>query len=168
MKRFSKFSIFAALWSLVILAGAIDLDAQTKRRPVIRKKTVVRKVVRPAVKLYTVTAGQAIRARMNGTISSKTARIGNTFMATVTEPVYSSTGVVVVPTGATVVGRVDSVTPARKGGNPGQINVSFTTLRWRVSGCLNRSPGAPRGRNPFGWGWSGWRRSIRSRFRLDP
>jgi hypothetical protein len=142
MKRFSKFSIFAALWSLIILAGAVDLNAQTKRRPVIRKKTVARKVVRPVVKLYTVTAGQAIRARMNGTISSKTARIGNTFTATVTEPVYSSTGVVVVPTGATVVGRVDSVTPARKGGNPGQINVSFTTLRLpngtsrRINGSL--------------------------------
>lgn len=143
MKRFSRYSIFAALWSLIILAGAVDLNAQVRRRPVIRKKTVVRKTtVTPAVKLFTVTSGQTIRARMNDTISSKTARVGNTFTATVTEPVYSSSGVVVVPTGATVVGRVDSVTQARKGGNPGQINVSFTTLRLpngisrRINGSL--------------------------------
>lgn len=143
MKRLSRFSIFAAIWSLIILAGAVDLNAQTRRRPVLRKKTVVRTTTRPtAVRLYTVATGQTIRARMNGTLSSRTARIGNTFTATVTEPVYSDNGVVVVPTGSTVIGRVDSATPARKGGHPGQINVSFTTLRLpngisrRINGSL--------------------------------
>jgi hypothetical protein len=143
MKRFGKYSIFAAVWSLIVLAGmAVDIDAQVKRRPVVRKKTVVRKTVTPAARLYTVSAGQTIRVRMNGTISSKTAAIGNTFTATVTEPVYASGGQVVVPVGSTVVGRVDSVTRARKGGNPGQINVSFTSLRLpngtsrRINGSL--------------------------------
>ena len=34
---------------------------------------------------------------MNSTISSKTARVGDTFTANVTEPVYSNNGVLVIP-----------------------------------------------------------------------
>lgn len=142
MKRLGKISIFAAAWSLIILTGlVVDAGAQTKRRPVIRK-AAVRRVAPPAARLFTVSAGQTMRVRMNGTISSKTAQVGNTFTATVTEPVYASGGQVVVPTGSTVIGRVDTVTRARKGGNPGQINVSFTTLRLpngtsrRINGSL--------------------------------
>ena len=142
MKRFGKYSILAAFWSLIILAGtAVDTAAQAKKRPVVRRGTVVRKTT-PAPRLYTVSAGQTIRARMNGNISSKTAAVGNTFTATVTEPVYASGGQVVVPTGSTVVGRVDSVSRARKGGNPGSINVSFTSIRLpngltrRINGSL--------------------------------
>jgi hypothetical protein len=66
---------------------------------------------------------------MNNTISSKTARIGDKFTGTITEPVYSNNGVVVIPTGSSITGRVDSVTAARKGGNPGQIGVSFVSVR---------------------------------------
>jgi hypothetical protein len=66
---------------------------------------------------------------MNGTISSKTARVGDRFTATVTEPVYSNTGVVVIPVGSTVNGRVDTVVQAKKGGDPGQISVSFVSVR---------------------------------------
>jgi hypothetical protein len=62
---------------------------------------------------------------MNETISSKTARIGDRFTATVTEPVYSTTGVVVIPVGSTVTGRVDSVKAAAKGGKVGQIDATF-------------------------------------------
>ena len=46
-----------------------------------------------------------------------------------TEPVYSTTGVVVIPTGSTVTGRVNSVKAAKKGGDPGQIDVSFIEVR---------------------------------------
>ncbi len=66
---------------------------------------------------------------MNETISSKTARVGDTFTTTVTDPVYSNNGVVVIPIGSTVVGRVDSVRPAKKGGDPGSIDVSFTEIK---------------------------------------
>jgi hypothetical protein len=108
--------------------GAADVMAQRKK-PVIRKKTTVRKTVRPAANLYTVSSGTVLRVRMNNGISSKTARVGNTFTTTVTEPVYSTTGRVVIPVGSVVTGRVDSVTPARKGGDPGQISVRFTSVR---------------------------------------
>lgn len=78
---------------------------------------------------YTVENGTKIRVRMNNKISSKTSQAGDTFNTTVTEQVYSSNGLIVIPNGSTVVGRIDDVTPAKKGGKPGQIDVSFIELR---------------------------------------
>jgi hypothetical protein len=129
MKKIFNFKSLTAILAMLLAFGATDLLAQRKK-PVIRKKTTVRKtVVRPTVKLYTVSSGTTFRVRMNNSISSKTARVGDTFTTTVTEPVYSSTGEVVIPTGSTVTGRVDSVIPAKKGGDPGQIGVRFTSVR---------------------------------------
>lgn len=124
MKNLSKFAVIAAFMSAVMFAGAFDISAQVKRKPVIKKKvTTVRRPV--AAKLYTVSSGKKIRVRMNETISSKTARIGDRFTAIVTEPVYSTGGVIVIPTGSELVGRVDAVKAARKGGNVGEIDASF-------------------------------------------
>ncbi|HVF29952.1 MAG TPA: hypothetical protein VNA22_03235, partial [Pyrinomonadaceae bacterium] len=139
MKRLGTISILTVLFALIF--SAADLSAQTRRRPVIRKKTTtVRKA--PTVKLYTVQRGEQIRVRMNNTISSKTARVGDTFTTTTIDPVYSDNGVVVIPQGSRVTGRVDSVVAARKGGKPGTIDVSFSTIRLpngttrRINGSL--------------------------------
>ena len=142
MNRFGKLSIFAVLLSLITAASAFDALGQTRKRPVIRKKTVVKRTVAPAVKLYTVSSGKHVQVRMNSTLSSKTARVGDTFTASTTEPVYSTNGVVVIPEGSEMIGRVDSVVAARKGGKPGTIDVSFTRLRLpngttrRINGSL--------------------------------
>lgn len=96
------------------------LEDHIKRKPVVKKK-----VVKPVIPVYTVSTGTVVRARMNQTITSKTAKVGDTFTVTVTEPVYSDTGVVVVPTGSTMTGRVDSVKAAAKGGKVGEIDASF-------------------------------------------
>ena len=103
MNRIQKLSIYAVLISFFALASSADIMAQTKRRPALRKRTPVRKVVKPAARLYTVPSGERVRARMEGTISSKTARAGDTFQASVTEPVYSSNGVLVIPSGSKVI-----------------------------------------------------------------
>lgn len=143
MKRLSRISIFAALLSFIAVASAADIMAQTKRRPVLRKRTTAKKVVaKPAIKLYTVPSGERIHARMEGTISSKTARAGDTFQASVTDDVYSSNGVLVIPSSSKLTGRVDSAIPAAKGGKPGTIDVSFVSVRLpngttrRINGSL--------------------------------
>ena len=129
MKKTFNFKSLTAILAILLAFGAADVMAQ-KKKPVLRKKTIVRKTtVKPAVKLYTVSTGTTFRVRMNNSISSKTARVGDTFTTTVTEPVYSNTGQIVIPIGSTVTGRVDSVIPAKKGGNPGQIGVRFTSVR---------------------------------------
>jgi hypothetical protein len=128
MKRIFSAKNLAGLLSLLLLAGASDTFAQ-KKKPVLKRKPVAkRKVVRPAP-VYTVDSGTVLRVRMNRTLTSKTARIGETFTSTVTEPVYSTNGAVVIPVGSTVTGRIDSVTPAAKKGKPGQIDAHFTSVR---------------------------------------
>lgn len=131
MKKLFYFKFTAAILAAFFAFGTIDALAQ-KRRPVIRKKTTTIKrttPVRPTVKLYTVQSGERFRVRMEETINSKTARVGDRFSTRVTEPVYSSTGVVVIPTGSVVTGRVNSVKAAKKGGDPGQIDVSFVEVK---------------------------------------
>lgn len=143
MKRSFRFSAIMMVLALISVAVAtVDTSAQTRKRPVIRKKAVVKRTVTPAVKLYTVTSGKRVHARMNDTLSSRTARVGDTFSASTTEPVYSTTGVVVIPEGSELTGRVDAVTPAMKGGKPGRIDVSFNRVRLpngtvrRINGSL--------------------------------
>lgn len=127
MKRLLNYISIASLWAIVFAVGATDVAAQKK--PVLRKKPVAKRPMVSVVPVYTVETGTIIRARMNSALSSKDAAVGNTFKSTVTEPVYSSTGVVVIPTGSTLTGRVTSVKKATKGGNPGQIDVSFVSVR---------------------------------------
>lgn len=126
-KTVSKTKLIALLFVLVFGVSAVESFGQT-RRPALKRRTTVRKVA-TAPRLFTVPAGTNLQARLNSTLSSKTSTVGQTFTATVTESVYSSNGVLVIPQGSTLTGRVDAVTPARKGGKPGTIDVSFRRLR---------------------------------------
>ena len=133
MKNLLNVKFLAAMMLALLAFGATETFAQARRRPVIRRRTTtVRRTSVPArstVKLYSVQTGATLRVRMNETISSKTARVGDRFTTTVTEPVYSDNGVVVIPVGATVVGRVNSVSAARKGGKAGTIDASFVEVK---------------------------------------
>ena len=127
MKRIFTKQMIAAAIAVIVGAGVTDAFSQ-KRKPVIRKKrtTVTKKVATP---VYSIPSGTVMRVRLNSKLSSKTSAVGSTFSSTVTEPVYLSNGVIVIPTGSTVNGRVDSVEKSRKGGKPGTIDVSFTSVR---------------------------------------
>ncbi len=109
MKKIFNIKVISAIFALMFLGGSVEILAQKN--------------------LYTVESGSVIRVRMNQTLSSKEAREGDTFTTGVTEPVYSNNGVVVIPSGSTVVGRVDSVQKAKKGGDPGTIDVSFIEVK---------------------------------------
>ncbi|HVF48381.1 MAG TPA: hypothetical protein VNA17_12530 [Pyrinomonadaceae bacterium] len=128
MKRMISVKSVCAVLALFVAFGASDAFGQ-KRKPVLKRKVVAKRVVTPSIPMYSVASGSVIRARMNRTLSSKTAQVGNTFTATVTEPVYSTNGVVVVPVGSIINGRVDSVTRARNEGKPGAIDASFHSIR---------------------------------------
>ena len=132
MNKLFNFKFLAAFLAAIFVFGAVsETSAQTRRKPVIKKKPTVKKTVpvKPVVKLYNVPVGQRLRVRINEEISSKTAKVGDTFTNNVTEPVYSDSGVIVIPAGSTIIGRVDSVVPAKKGGNPGAIEVSFIEVK---------------------------------------
>ncbi len=140
--KFYKFSVL--LLATFLIFGANIAFAQTKKTTTTRKKPVLKKTTvkkttttttsttiptKPAVKMYSVEQGQVIRVRMNTTLSSKTSKVGEMFMTTVTEPVYSNTGQIVIPNGAILVGKITSVTPAAKGGKPGAIDVNFVEVK---------------------------------------
>lgn len=134
-KMMRALKLFTFVAAMILAFSATDSFAQTKKRTTTtRKKPVLKTAPKttatvPAVKMYTVEKAQTIRVRMNGTISSKTAKVGDTFTTTVTEPVYSTTGVIVVPVGATLTGKITAVTAAAKGGKPGTIDVDFVSIR---------------------------------------
>lgn len=126
MVRIFNFVLVSLVASAFMASLAGDASAQTRRKPVIRKSTTVKRA--PAPRLYTVAAGKRIRVRMNDELSSKTARIGDRFTVTVREPVYSTGGAVVIPEGSEIVGRVDAVTKAQNKGKPGSLDVSFVQV----------------------------------------
>ncbi|MDQ3917487.1 MAG: hypothetical protein M3348_03345 [Acidobacteriota bacterium] len=110
----------------IILATLVPSFAATQRRRTRRRRPArIARTVPPPVRYYTVPANNVIRVRMETELNSRTARIGDRFSASVTEPVYGGeSGVTVVPVGSKVWGRVTSVRPAGRR-TPGNIAVSF-------------------------------------------
>jgi len=110
----------------IILGTLVPSFAATQRRRTRRRTTHrVTRTAPPPVRYYTVPANNVIRVRMDTELNSRTARIGDRFSASVTEPVYGGeSGVTVVPVGSKVWGRVTSVRPAGRR-TPGNIAVSF-------------------------------------------
>jgi LysM repeat protein len=121
MKKLSSIKFTIAVLIGLFAFSSVELLAQ--------RKPVVRRTPTRVSSTATVDRGTRIRVRMNEALSSKTNQVGDTFATTVTEPVYSSTGAVVIPVGSTVTGRVNAVTKAKKGGDPGSIDVAFTRVR---------------------------------------
>ena len=125
-------TITGALILLALIASTVvPALGQTRRRPTLRRRAPVRKVVKPtapAIVYYNVNAGQIIRVRMNQTITSETARVGDQFTTTVVDPVYAS-GIEVIPAGSEIVGRVTSVNRASRQSKAGTIGVHFVSLR---------------------------------------
>ncbi len=99
--------------AVVFVAGSFDSFGQRRVNPTV----------------YRVDAGNVIRVRMDKTITSKSARVGDRFTVTTVDPVYSTNGIVVIPNGSKLSGRVDLVTAAQKGGKPGQIDARFVQVR---------------------------------------
>ncbi|MGH9872038.1 MAG: hypothetical protein ACRD9S_06180 [Pyrinomonadaceae bacterium] len=111
---------------LTLIAGAMfDASGQTRRRRRARRTT---RVVTPAVRFYAVPADTVIRARLNESLNSGEARIGDRFTSNVVEPVYAGNGVEVIPVGSRIGGRVTQVKRAGKR-SPGTITVAFDSVR---------------------------------------
>ena len=129
--RFSK--NLTSLFILVALLAStvVPAMAQTRRRPRLRRhtRTIVRTTTpAPQIVYYNVNTGQVIRVRMNQTISSENARIGDQFTTTTIVPIYAS-GIEVIPAGSEIIGRVVSVTRASRKSKAGTIGVHFVSLR---------------------------------------
>ena len=140
----------AAMFFAVLapLSESVALAAQKKRtcscKPALKRKSRIKhtalnptssavdngtnaSLVGPVYATYTLPRNQYFRLRMNQTLNSRVARVGDRFQTTVVTPVYAS-GVEVVPAGSVVEGRVASVNPARTRGREGQIGLQFDAV----------------------------------------
>lgn len=96
----------------------------------------------PVVQYYTVPANTVIRVRINDRLTSRDARVGDTFSTNTTEPVYGGSGVEVIPVGSKIWGRVTSVRRAGRR-TPGNITVAFYQVelpnrkRYAINGSLS-------------------------------
>ncbi|MGH9970696.1 MAG: hypothetical protein ACREBG_23300 [Pyrinomonadaceae bacterium] len=125
--QLSRFTL--GLLVLVALLASTVTPALAQRRRAPRIRRAARSAVKtPPVRYYTVTADTVIRVRMNETITSETARVGDQFSTTVTEPVYGESGVEVIPVGSKISGRVTTVSRASRKSKAGTMGVHFTSL----------------------------------------
>jgi len=110
----------------VFVFGTIDTFSQ-RNKPKIRRGS--KRSYKKRVKSYKIARGQRIRVRIENRISSKESQPGDRFSTKVTEPVYSHTGIIVIPAGSRITGKIDSVKRAQKNGKPGEIDVSFIQIK---------------------------------------
>ncbi len=90
---------------------------------------VVGQTKKPRIKYYRINTNQTFHVRLNDSLKSDESRVGETFETTVVDPVYSTNGIELVPSGSIITGRVTAVQKARKDGNPGSLTVAFYNLR---------------------------------------
>jgi hypothetical protein len=129
------------LFALILGTVVPSFAATQRRRATRRRATVARRVTTPPVRYFTVPADRIIRVRIDTELNSKTARTGDRFSATVTEPVYGGdSGTTVIPTGSRVWGRVTTVRRAGRR-TPGNIAVSFYQIELpnRLTHVINGS-----------------------------
>lgn len=125
----SRISVGILVLFALIASTVAPAMGQTKRRPRLRRtprRSVA--VTPPPVTYYTVAANSVMRVRMNQTISSETARVGDQFTTTVVDPVYAG-GVEVIPAGSVINGQVTTVTRAARKSKAGTMGVHFVSLR---------------------------------------
>jgi hypothetical protein len=143
MKTHTARRALSFIATLALLVVTVVPAAAQRRRPRVRRTTRTTRtttVAVPALRYYTLGTNTIMRARLDSELNSGTARVGDTFSSTTTEPVYGD-GVEVIPVGSHVWGRVSSVTRAGRR-TPGNISVRFTSVqlpnnaRYPINGSL--------------------------------
>jgi hypothetical protein len=142
-RAFSLIAILALLIATVIPATAQRRTRRRARRTTVTRTTTTRTTTvenAPPLRYYTLGTDTAMRVRMDSELTSRTARIGDTFSTSVIEPVYAE-GVEVIPVGSRVWGRVTTVNRAGRR-TPGNVSVRFVSVempnraRYPISGSL--------------------------------
>lgn len=102
--------------------------------------------------MVTVPAGTVLTLALDTSLSSETAQVGQSFTATVVEPILSENRVV-IPEGSRVEGKVTEALAARRGAGNARLGLGFDALRlpsgYRTSivGSFQELTGSKKGRN---------------------
>ena len=105
----------------IVLFGAVSLEALAQdSRPRYNSPQY-------GERSWNIPPDTVISVQINGTLTSRTARVGDKFTAAITVPVYVN-GKTVIPAGSVIEGRVTQVTPAKRMNRSGTIGVDFDDI----------------------------------------
>jgi hypothetical protein len=76
----------------------------------------------------TLRPGTILEIEFTQTLSTRTARAGDRFSARLAKDIYTESGVLAVPVGSEVRGRVLDVTPLKRVGGQASLSIEFTEL----------------------------------------
>jgi hypothetical protein len=110
-KRLISLMVIMAMFTL-----ALAVDAQTRRKPRLRRTVRRATVVAPLVAV-----GTNLKVRLEDSLSSKDSRVGDRFTATVIDPVRLSE--------ATVTGHISSIQKSGKIKGRTSMNLDFDSIR---------------------------------------
>jgi hypothetical protein len=82
----------------------------------------------PRTVTMSVPSGTTLAIRMNDELSTEGSQAGDAFTATLTAPLVDAAGIVLVPAGATVRGRVTAVAPSTRVGQTATMNLAFESI----------------------------------------
>lgn len=104
--------------------------ARTSPRPQPRREEPRREEPRPQPRPATlsVPTGTTFAIRLDETLSTETNQPGDPFSATLADPIVSADGLVLIPAGATVRGRVTAAEKSDRVGETAVIKVAFETI----------------------------------------
>ena len=112
----------------------VPARATDAAKPAPEKKTpVVKKTAPPKPAPLMLAAGTRVPATASDSISTRSAKAGDPFTATVSQDVKDATGRVVIPAGATVSGTITAAEPAPNPNSTGKIELSVTSVSVRGS-----------------------------------
>lgn len=112
--------------AMVLLAGCAGTDqAQVGST---RPGTTQNRAASGNVHMVGIPAGTELTLALDTTLSSETSHAGDTFSATVVEPIVMD-GREVIPAGSTIEGRVTDAAPAKRGAGEAKLALSFGALR---------------------------------------
>jgi hypothetical protein len=82
----------------------------------------------PRTVTLSVPSGTTLAIRMNDELSTERSQAGDAFTAVLTAPLVDAAGIVLVPAGATVRGRVTAVAPSTRVGQTATMNLAFESI----------------------------------------
>jgi type IV secretory pathway VirB10-like protein len=109
----------------------VPAPATDAAKPATEKKTPVKKPVAPKPAPLMLAAGTSVPATAVDSISTRSAKAGDPFTATVSQDVKDATGRVVIPAGATVSGTITAAEPAPNPNSSGKIELAVTSVTVR-------------------------------------
>lgn len=85
---------------------------------------------RPRTVTRSAPSGTTFAVRLNQELSTRTASPGQTFTATLSEPIVAADGTTLIPAGATLRGRVTESKKSGSAGDQAQLRIDFTSVTY--------------------------------------